>query len=131
MATKKLLFVLLVVAALAVPQLAWAAFFETPLQDNAAFELNVDNSGAGSTAITITYLNRTGTGIKTMQSISVPAGQRVTYVENIPRGTSRMFLDIAANPGGIVGVEVRQGVIVFGQTCNEDCRITVDVAPSP
>src|SRR5262245_41345216 len=95
--------VLLVAATLAAPTSAWAPFFDTPLQNDADFEINVDNSVGGAAAMTITHLNAKGTKIKTMETIVVPPGQRVAYVKTIPKSTSRVFVDVEPAPGNTLG----------------------------
>jgi hypothetical protein len=110
---------------------AWAPFFDTPLQDDADFEINVDNSTGGATAMTITYLNGKGTKIKTMQIISVPPGQTVQYLRTIPKNTSRVFLDVEPLAGNTLGIGVKQGAINFSQSVNGDTRITFDAVPAP
>src|SRR5262245_66431790 len=102
--------------------------------DGTEFDVNVDNSASGMTALTITYLNRDGTAIRTMQNLTVPPGQMARYpnLGKIPKGTtSRVFLDVQPSPGARVTVEVKQGGVTFLFEVRGDGRGVWDVVPSP
>src|SRR5262245_633374 len=102
--------------------------------DGTEFDVNVDNSASGMTALTITYLNRDGTAIRTMQNITVPPGQLARYpnLGKIPKGTtSRVFMDVQASGGARVAVEVRQSGAAFLLEIRGDGRGVWDVVPSP
>ena len=124
---------LIVAVTLAIPNFAWASFFDTPLVDGGGFDSNVDNSTGGAVAITSTYVNRHGTKIRKMQIITVPAGATISYTtEVMPKNsTSGVFVDVEPLPGNTLGLDFKQGAIRFSQSCQGDCRITFDVAPAP
>ena len=112
---------------------AEAGFMGT-FQDGTGFDVNVDNTASGMTALTITYLNRDGTAIRTMQNITVHPGQMARYpnLGTIPKGTtSRVFMDVQSSGGARVAVEVRQGGTGFLFEIRGDGRGVWDVVPSP
>jgi len=110
---------------------AMAEYFEAlQLVSSLPFEVNVDNSGAGLTLITVRYVAEAGRGRteEMAELLKVPAGQRVPMTLARPgKGVRLAIFEIDTNPGGVVGTEIKQGAHVVGMTCQATCRIVISV----